>query len=263
MAAKNRRAKLQADLMAAKVVKPRGKPGIAPPKPKVAPGAEQPSAALCASLKGEQVLCAKGNATAAGFRPWHWSYEPAPGVPSEPNPVLAPPSAPVETTARPPLEAAARSPQILALSGAPDEQPELCGLSVPIELPTELEPAPCEPPDFEAVQFDYPCNAGLEIVREAVDSTIYSADRALLQATTRTIAALIGKVLDAREAAAAARLEEQRRAYARDTHTRRVASGTPTLTAEGLIAELKSARRSSVRAMRKSVRRFDPVFSVR
>jgi hypothetical protein len=174
------------------------------------------------------LLCAKGNATADGFRPSYWSYE------------------------RVELPPAQVAPAVLA---------PLASLAPPIHSMACAMPPP---PATEApLTFDYPCNAGTgtQVVDEAPAIVNRGADRALWLATSKNIAALIGTELDGRQAALAARIELQRRPDANSSGTRRGRGlSVSRVTVDGLVAELKVARRGSVRELRNGVRSFDATF---
>jgi len=269
MAARNKRATLQSDLMSGTVERGRKKAHLAlgevqtvsPEASKigVATGAKAPSDVD----QMQSLLCAKGSATAAGFRPWHWSYE-----------SVAPPQpAKVEAT---------RSPTAVIEQGSGTKAPSSIPMPAPRQMPTPApRQMPAPPPRRRAPsspalelpyqpepRFDYPCNATASVADEhalrAERVTDRSEERAVLLSTTKAIAALIATVLDAKDAALAARREELQRGHGMDASGCRagVQAKPPKITAESLIAELKTARRGSVRALRKRVRPFSAAFLV-
>jgi hypothetical protein len=252
MATKKERATLQSELLSAKGQKRRSKAACAKAQVLLEPASAAPDTSAAAAPQSVQsMLCAKGGATAAGFRPWHWSFErlippPIPAAstaaplpePNQPAPVVTPApviaSAPTVTAA--PVIAAAPS-----ATHAPAMPRAVC-------LPVR-EPVPA---------FAYPCNSSTAVVDETPSVANHSAERALWLATSKTIAGLISRELDGREAvAAAARLDQQRRAESTAPTGGRT---HPPVTAEGLIAELQTVRRGSVRGLRKGRRTLDATF---
>jgi hypothetical protein len=245
MATKKERATLQSELLSAKGQKRRSKAACAKAQVLLEPASAAPDTSAAAAPQSVQsMLCAKGGATAAGFRPWHWSFERVipPPIPaastaaplSEPN-LPAPVVAPAPTVTAAPVTAAAPS------------APHAPAMPRPVRLPVR-EPVPA---------FAYPCNSSTAVVDETPSVADHSAERALWLATSKTIAGLIGRELDGREAAAAARLDQQRRA----DPTAPTGGRTPQpVTAEGLIAELQTVRRGSVRGLRKGRRTLDATF---
>lgn len=237
--------------MAGKLEKGRAKPlraaaaAVAARVDKVPAGPGGDAAAVTGAIAS--LLCEKGNASASGFRPWHWSYEPtaAQGPHAAPPPLLAELAAALGSSSEGRATNAPVGVEILA-----EVHPQFVPVAVPtaLELPYQAWPS-----------FDYPCNSVVcrePVAREPAALRNRPAERAALLATTRLFSTLIGDALQAQEAAALARRQEQREAHGFDADGRRRYQARPQITCEGLIAELEAARRGSVRALRRRVRPF-------
>ena len=230
MLLQNQPAALQSNLMSSKGRKRRTKiersQMLAVPDAASAVGDARP---LAATPRPESLLCAKGNATADGFRPSYWSYERVEAPPVQPAPA---PPAPLRSIASPPHSMAYAMP-------------------------------PSPPANEVPHTFDYPCNAGAvaPVEEETPAIVVRGTDRALWLTTTKNIAALISTQLDGREAALTARIELQRRSDPSSSGTRRARGAAASrVTVDSLVAELEAARRGSVRTLREGMRSFDATF---